>query len=538
MSDAAASATVRATIRSIAAGFALAAATALPAQVWRADQGDGTYRNPILFADYPDPDIIRVGGDYYFVTTTFANAPGLTLLHSRDLVNWRLLGHVVPRLDPRPEYELRDGKSAYRQGLFAASLRHHAGMFYVVVTPVGRNARIYRARDPKGPWAMNELDRPAFDPGLVFDADGTPQIATSIGADGTIRLLTLDRDLRRIVADRKVGYVQGAEGSKVIRRGAYYYLFNAIPRRLGLTVSRAKRLTGPWETRPQIDDTSGGHQGALVDLPDGRWMGFVMRDAGAIGRTTSLSPVFWQDDWPVWGSPDAPNRVPDRSAKPIPGQPFAEPAASDDFGRATLGLQWQWNHNPDDARWSLTARPGFLRLHATPAADLWSARNTLVQKGQGPVARAVAKVDISHLATGDACGLGTFGQYSGTLAAGRRTDGTPTLTMTVLESTTAGPKVDARLAPVALPRGTRDLWLGLDLDFTATRARLSYSLDGARWTHVGDAVPLAFAWRTGTFQGEQIALSCYNPAGGAGFLPAGGAGFMDVDSFTLSGPAR
>ena len=503
--------------------MALAAGGPASAQVWRSDQGDGTYRNPLLFADYPDPDIIRVGSDYYFVTTTFANAPGLTLLHSKDLVNWRLFSHVVPRLDDRPDYRLDNGKDAYRRGLFAASLRYHDGTFYVAVTPVGQNTRIYRSRDPRGPWVMNELDREAFDPGLFIEPDGTAYIATAIGSDGTIRLLKLDPGLRRVVDDRKVHYNAGAEGSKIIRRGQYYYLFNAIPRRLGLTVSRAHSLYGSWETRPQIDDRSGGHQGALVDTADGKWVGFVMLDAGSIGRTTNLSPVFWQDDWPVWGTPDAPGRVPERAAKPIAGFPFAEPATSDDFSSAKLGQQWQWNHNPDDTRWSLTQRPGFLRLRPTRADGLWRARNTLTQKAQGPRSRAEVKLDISGIAAGDRCGFGTFGQYSATLAVSRDDRGAAQLVMDVIESTETGPAVKDRTPPIAFAGST--LWIGLDLDFTTDRGRLSYSRDGKRWVAAGGAFPLAFAWRTGTFQGQQMALSCYNAKPGNGYL--------DIDRFTL-----
>ncbi len=512
-----------ATIRAAMVCLTLSCTAATSAQVWRADQGDGTYRNPVLFADYPDPDIIRVGSDYYFVTTTFANAPGLTLLTSKDLVNWKILSHVVPKLDDRPEYRLADGKDAYRRGLFAASMRHHGGMFYIVVTPVGQNTRIYRARDPRGPWTMNALDRAAFDPGLFIEPDGTARIATSIGSDGTIRLLTLDREFRRVIDDRKIHYIAGAEGSKIVRRGDYYYLFNAIPRRLGLTVSRARNLFGPWETRPQIDDRSGGHQGALVDTADGKWVGFVMVDAGSIGRMTNLSPIFWRDDWPVWGTPDAPDRVPAQAAKPIAGFAFAEPDSSDAFDASRLGLQWQWNHNPDDRRWSLTERPGFLRLRPTQAAGLWHARNTLTQKAQGPRSRAEVKLDIAHVATGDRCGFGTFGQYSATLAVTRSQTGAASLAMDVIESTDNGPKVDRRVA--AVPVDSRTLWMALDLDFTTDRGQLSYSSDGRRWQGIGGTFPLAFAWRTGTFQGQQMALSCYNPTPGAGYL--------DIDRFTL-----
>lgn len=496
---------------------------AIPAAPWSADQGDGTFRNPVLFADFPDPDIIRVGSDYFFVTTTFANTPGMTILQSKDLVNWTYTGHVVPRLEGLPTYDLGDG-GAYRKGVFASSLRHHNGMFYIANTPVGQNTRIYSASDIRGPWAVHELDRAAFDPGLFFDDDGTPYIATAFnGGNGDITLLTLSKDLRRVTASRVIHNVPGSEGSKIIKRNGWYYLFNAIPPRLGLTVSRSRSLTGRWETRNQIDDKTGGHQGALVDLPDGSWFGFVMVDAGAIGRMTNLSPIIWQDDWPVWGTSGAPGRVPEVAAKPIAGHPRREPATSDDFASDELGLQWQWNHNPDDRRWSLTERRGFLRLHSTVAREFWFARNTLTQKTWGPRSRGEVKLDLAGLKPGDSCGFGTLGQFSARLAVDVAPGGGRSLAMSLTEDTQKGPVT----RPVATrPLQGERLWLRADLDFTTDKGTFAYSRDGADWIPFGEPFPLAFAWRTGTFQGEQFAISCFNAAPGGGFL--------DVDSFKLS----
>jgi len=517
----------RSATRGILATVALiAGAVAVEAQVWRSDRGDGSYANPPLNADYPDPDIIRVGRDFYFASTTFANVPGLTLLHSRDLVNWDILSHLIPRLDGEPPFDARHGGS-YRHGIYAPSLRHRDGIFYVAVTPVGQHTRIYSARDPRGPWRYVSLDRAAFDPALFFDDDGAAYLATSIGSDGTITLHTLDHDVTRITASRVIHYNKGAEGSKLIKRAGYYYLFNAIPGKLALTVSRSRALTGPWETRAQIDDTTGGHQGAIVDLPAGSagggWYGFVMRDAGAIGRVTNISPIFWRDDWPVWGTPDAPGRVPDVARKPIAGQPFVEPPASDDFARPTLGRQWQWNHDPLARHWSLTERPGWLRLHAAPGTQFWWARNTLVQKGQAPRARGEVLIDTRGLKRGDICGFGTLGKFSAQLSVA---GGANLLTMRVTEDRKNGPNVEIR-EPGHSFRGTR-LWLRTDMDFPAKTALLSYSEDGRRFTAVGGAVPLVFDWQTGTFQGVQFALSCYNPAGKGGWL--------DIDRFTLSKP--
>ncbi len=518
--------------RALAVGLTAAAllgASLVSAQAWRSDRGDGSYANPPLNADYPDPDIIRVGGDFYFITSTFADVPGLTILTSTDLVNWRFASHVVATLTGRPEYDLTNG-GAYRHGIFAPSLRHHDGIFYVAVTPVGEPTRIYRAKDVRGPWTMNRLSEAAFDPGLFFDTDGKAYIATASSSDGTETLLSLDPTLRRITAKQVIHYTKGAEGSKLVRRGRYYYLFNAIPSRLGLTVSRATALTGPWETRNQIDDTTGGHQGAIVDLPDGSDYGFVMIDAGAVGRTTSISPIHWRDGWPIWGTPDAPGRVPRTARKPIQGMPIATPAASDDFTGTTLGLQWQWNHNPLPDRWSLTDRPGFLRLKATQGGSIWTARNTLLQKGQAPFSRATVQVDATHIARGDRCGVGVFGKYSGGIALGRDPQRRLTLSMEVIEDR-AGPDTAtvqhtiAQAPPITI--AATNLWLRTEMDFVHDTGSVAYSIDGGRWTTLGPRFPLAFDWRTGTFQGQQFSLFCYNPIGRGGSL--------DIDSFTLEG---
>jgi beta-xylosidase len=282
---------------------------------------------------------------------------------------------------------------------------------------------------------------------------------------------------------------------------------------------------GPWETRNQIDDTTGGHQGAIVDLPGGGDYGFVMLDAGAIGRVTNISPIFWEDGWPIWGARETPGRVPASAAKPIMGGLVRQPAASDEFAARELGLQWQWNHNPVDVRWSLVERPGYLRLRPTEAENLWAARNTLVQKAQGPVSRGVVRLDVRRLRAGDRCGLGILGKYSAELAVNGVDRGRRFLSVTVLEHTADGLTSGVRAASQPIDGGA--IYLQALLDFTTDEAALSYSADGSAWTEIGGRIPLAFDWRTGTFQGPKYALYCYNARPGDGYL--------DVDWFHLSG---
>lgn len=493
---------------------------------WQSDNGDGTFNNPPLYADYPDPDVIRVGDNFYFITTTFANVPGLRILHSKDLVNWEIISHILPRLTGVKAYDMEDGVG-YRDGVFAPSMRFHKGKFYVAVTPngYGQHTVIYNATDVRGPWTAHELDRAAFDPGLFIDDDGKGYIMSSGGWDGTATLLTLNEDYTKVVAEKKVYYQRGAEGAKLVKRGGWYYLFNSLPGRLALTVSRARSLEGPWETHSQIDDRTGGHQGAIVDLADGSDFGFVMIDDRFAGRMTQFSPVFWEDGWPVWGTKDAPGRVPRMAQKPIQGQQVKQPATSDDFASTELGLQWAWNHNPDNARWSLTERPGYLRLKPTKASEFWLARNTLTQKGQGPRSSGVVKLDLSHLQPGDVCGFGTLGKFNGHIAVSCAAGGKLFIGMNLIEDNAeAGRKTEVQAAPQ--PLDVEEIFLRTNLDFKNGKAACAYSLDGKTWTALGSEFNCVFDWRTGTFQGPQFAIFCYSPNPGSGFV--------DVDEFRFN----
>jgi len=204
-----------------AAAFCAFGVCATIAQAWQSDNGDGTFTNPPLYADYPDPDIIRVGEDFYFATTTFVNSPGLTILHSRDLVNWQIVSHVLPRLDGRGQYDLKDGGD-YRHGVFAPSLRHHQGTFYIAVTPVDQNTRIYYSKDIRGPWQFHELDRPAFDPGLFIEADGKGCIATSGGWDGPTAVEQLKTlAVARVFLDNieNIQWSGGGQGLQLLQMG-------------------------------------------------------------------------------------------------------------------------------------------------------------------------------------------------------------------------------------------------------------------------------------------------------------------------------
>jgi beta-xylosidase len=496
------------------------------AHAWQSDNGNGTFTNPPLYADYPDPDIIRVGTDFYFATTTFVNSPGLTILHSQDLVNWEIVSHVISRLDGNPQYDMTNG-TAYRSGVFAPSLWYYSGTFYVVVTPVGQNTRVYYSQDVRGPWQYHVLNTGAFDPGLYIETNGTGYIATSGGWDGHVTLLTLNANFSQVAASTGIFYYPGIEGSKVVKRGNWYYVFNARPANLSLMCSRATNIFGPYETIQSLNDQTGGHQGAIVDLPDGSDYGFVMKDSGAVGRMTYISPIIWSNNWPVWGTLSQPGRVPAVADVPIQGKPAYRIATSDDFSSPALGLQWQWNHNPDTNRWSLTARPGFLRLKPPQATNFWNARNTLTQKGQGLWSGGEVKLDLSNLKSGDICGFGMLGKNNGQIAVNCDGSGNKFLSMKVIVNNGATETVDTRVASLTIT-GT-NLFLRTALDFVRNKGLCSYSFDDKNWTALGGEFNLAFDWATGTFQGEQFAIFCFNPQ------PVDG--FVDVDWFRLVPPA-
>ncbi len=488
-----------------------------------------SYSNPPIYADYPDPDIIRVGDDFYFSTTTFIDVPGLTILHSQDLVHWEIVSHLVPQLAGSPNYNITNGVQNYGNGVFASSLRYYNGTFYCAETQNGQSTRIYYATNIAGPWHYNQLSVGAFDPGLFIETNGTAYIVTAGGWQNNTTFLTLNSTFSQVVATHVITNGLGLEGSHVVKRGNYYYIFNAQPSTASLYVSRATNLFGPYTFLKSLDDGHGGHQGAIVDMPDGTDYGFVMKDCGTIGRMTYISPIFWSNSWPVWGTTNAPGRVPATAPVPIPGKPAYRIPTSDDFSSPTLGLQWQFNHNPDNTRWSLTERPGFLRLHPTGATNFWYARNTLIQKGQGPWSGAEAKFDLSSLQPGDICGLGALGKSNGTIAVTCNSPGDYTLSQNVIVSLDSTKNNLATTTVTTAPWTNTTIYLRLGMDILKSQGTVLYSADGRNWTQLGGRFNLAFDWLTGTFQGEQFAMFCYNPQPGTGYV--------DVDWFRFVPPA-
>ena len=536
-------------MRRLLLGLATAAlfATAAVAQSWRADNGNGTYTNPLFYDEFSDPDIIRVGDDFYMTGTTMHSMPGLAVLTSKDLVNWKFVSYAVDKLDLGPEYRLEDGKEIYGKGIWAPSLRYHNGTFYIFSNVNGQTTQIFSAADPKGPWTHRAMKQSLHDLSVLFDDDGKVWV---VWGYQNLHIAQLTDDLTDTVpGTEKEAFARGAgmgEGSHFYKINGKYYIITAwYAGRMKMPAARADRPDGPYEVNKAIafdEDFGlnegnragrGGvlvpgnlapnghvslHQGGIVQTAKGDWWGWSMQDYNSIGRLTSLSPITWADGWPWFGLPGNLGRTPRTWIKPDTGaaqKPAGVYARDDDF-KGPLNPVWQWSHVPVDNAWSLTERPGFLRLHALPAKDLWSARNTLTQRAMGPMSSPVAVLDAGGLKNGDVAGLTLFLEKYATLQVERTTDGL----FLVQQDTQSGKTVRQ---PLRTPR----IWLKADADYLTEKARFSYSTDGRHFTPIGDDFTMVFALKT--FQGVRYGLFAYNADGAAG-------GYADFDSFRVIEP--
>jgi beta-xylosidase len=541
-------------MKPLRAGVAcLLLACSAAAQTWTADNGNGTFTNPLFYDEFSDPDLIRVGDDFYLTGTTMHAMPGLPVLHSRDLVNWRLLGYACERLDLGPEFRLEEGREAYGQGIWAPSFRHHAGTFYIFSNVNRHGTQLFRATNPAGPWTRTPMKRALHDLSVLFEDDGT---AYAIWGYQEIHYAQLNADLTDIVPEtEKILVARGAglgEGSHWYKIDGKYYILSAwFNGRMRMPAARADRREGPYEINPAIsadedfglaegnrlrrtaptppfeivpgNTRDGGrmslHQGGIVSTPTGEWWGFSMMDYNSVGRLTCLSPITWQDGWPYFGLPGNLKRTPRTWLKPNTGHdspPAAPYQRNDDFAGLQLANAWQWNHAPREDAWSLAARPGFLRLQALPAKDFWSARNTLTQRAVGPQSSATVELDASGLRAGDVAGVALLNLPYAWLGVQRTDAG---LTLVHFDQRTG----KTTPAPLAAPR----VWLRTHGDFLTEKATFSYSTDGREFTRIGDEFTMVFQLKT--FQGVRYALFAFN-AGGA---PGGAA---DFDRFVVDEP--
>jgi len=466
------------------------------------DQGDGTYKNPIIKSDCSDPDLIRVGDDFYLVASDF-HFVGIQVMHSKDLVNWEIIGQVFNKLAMSPKYDQMKG---YGEGTWAPSLRFHNGEFYLYVCTPHDGLFMWHTKDPAGAWS-NMVTVKAVDlwedPCPFWDEDGNAYLVHSHLGAGPLILHKMSADGTMLLDDGQQIY-QGrvAEGPKMFKRQGYYYI--SLPEGGvsvgGQTVLRSKNIYGPYERR-QVLENGSPHQGGIVDVDNGQSWFIGFKTAGSLGRIDFLEPVKWQaDGWPVFGDKGKPVS---QFKKPDVGKayPISRPQCSDEFTGAKLSPIWQWNHNPVDSAWSLTDRPGWLRLHGLPSADLADARNTLTEKIWDDGGVIDMKLDVSHLTDGQTAGF-TFisGSNFGWVGIEQHNG-----IRTIAWDHGNGPAVQS--AEIWL-RGT----------YERASAPLWYSLDGQNYIDTKSAYRLRYL----NWKGARFGMFCF---GGAGE----NAGYTDVD---------
>lgn len=392
--------------------------TVLLAQALHSDNGDGTFTNPIIPGDFPDPDVIRVGDTYYMVTTTMYIFPGVTILKSHDLVNWEYCSNAIPRFDFGPAYNLQ-GDNRYGHGPWATSIKYHNGKFHLLFITLNEGGFTCTATKAEGPWEIKKLPKGFYDPGLFYDDDGKIYVAQGYS---DISLTEVNESLAPLTKDSLIyrGNIRkGLEGTHVYKINGYYYLYSTYGGLDGIQVAlRSRNIYGPYEQKVVLQDTTKGinfgmHQGPLIDTQTGEWWTILFVDRGPFGRVPSLEPVTWVDGWPMVG---VNGKAVIKYKKPGVGKtfPIKELPTTDEFNGKALGMQWGWNHNPDSTKWSLSRRPGYLRLTtAAIATNFTTARNTLTQR---PLIKydldkpttGDTKMDITHMADGDEAGLAVF----------------------------------------------------------------------------------------------------------------------------------
>ena len=501
-----------------------------------------TIDNPMLWADVPDPDVIRVGDTFYLVSTTMHLMPGAPVMASKDLQNWETVGYIFNRLTDSPKYDLLEG-TVYGRGQWATSLKYHDGKFWALFAPneSGPMADTYicTADRAEGPWSIHSRLRHFHDATLFFDDDGTPYVFY-----GTGEMCQLSRDLKSVVEGSNRHYFQREsdergllEGTRVIKHnGTYYSLLishvYAPGRHRREVCYRTKDLNGTWEKAVILESDFGGFsylaQGTIVDTEDGDWYGIMFQDRGGVGRVLTLSPVRWIDGWPMLG--DENGKVPDKMRPYRSGQPSKSIVCADEFSSSDLGLHWQWNHNPIDNAWSLTDRPGWLRLKTNRVVEnLYLAPNTLTQRMEGPQCSGYITIDVSHMKDGDCAGLAAFNSDSGVLTI-KKNGKRLTLTMseqrvTLNNRSKAVENVEEKVIE-AIDLNSKLIHLRLDGDFRPGQhdvANFYYSFDSQDWQPIGTKnYRMSFDWQR-FFMGTKFGIFNY--------ATKKAGGYIDVDAF-------
>lgn len=489
-------------------------------------------QNPIIFSDVPDMSMLRVGDTYYMSSTTMHMSPGVPIMKSKDLVNWKMVNYAYNTLDDVDALNLNNGQSTYGRGSWASSLRYNKGTYYVTTfAQTTGKTYIYTTKNlEKGPWVKHSFAPSLHDHSLFFEEDGRIYL---IYGNGKLNIVELKKDLSGIKPETDRVLIEnasapsgngglGAEGSQLFKVNGKYYLFNITWPAGGMrtvNIHRADKITGPYEGRVGFQD-KGVAQGGLIDTPDGKWFAYLFRDFGAVGRIPYLVPVKWENGWPVIG---VNGKVPETLDLPASKGLIPGIVASDEFtrkpGAAALPLVWQWNHNPDNKLWSVTQRKGYLRL-TTGRIDstLLLARNTLTQRTIGPVCTGSTSIDASHMKDGDFAGLCLLQKNFGQLGV-RANKGIKSIVMI-----SAGTGKPVEIQSVPLSRNIVYFKAECNFKDRIDIAKFFYSYDGKTWNIIGE--PLKMSYTIPQFIGYRFGLFNY--------ATKNIGGYADFDYFHIS----
>lgn len=521
------------------------AKTSLPShetvsKVWVADNGDGTYKNPVLYADYSDPDAIRVGDDYYLVASSFDAVPGLPILHSKDLVNWTILGHALKRQPPYDVYS----KTQHGNGVWAPAIRFHNGEYYIYYPDPDYGIYMIKAKTPEGPWSEPLLIKAAkgwIDPCPLWDDDGNAYLINGLAgsrakAKSVLILSKMSPDGTRLLDDGAIvfdGHDRNptTEGPKLYKRNGYYYIFapaGGVPTGWQL-VLRSKNIYGPYEERIAMaqgkSPINGPHQGAWVETQTGESWFLHFQDQGPYGRVVHLQPMQWIHDWPVIGIDKEGKGTGEpvlTYKKPNVGRswPKATPADSDEFNGSALGMQWQWQANPGPTWMFPSEALGVIRLYNVLLLEnhknFWDVPNVLLQKFPASQFTVTTKVTFTPRANQDKTGLIVMGLDYASLSITKTSDGL-VISQAICKDAEKG-SAEKESAPIPVTGNTFYLRVKIA---KGAKADFSYSQDGTDFHPVGEP----FQAREGRWIGAKVGLFA------VGENPIGESGYADYDWF-------
>lgn len=523
-------------------------------EVWVSDEGNGMYRNPVLHADYSDPDVCAVGEDYFLTASSFNCTPGLPILHSKDLVNWKIVNYALKKVEPVEYYnEPRHGK-----GVWAPSIRFHEGMYYIYWGDPDFGIFMVKTRDPYGEWdapVLVKAGKGMIDPCPLWDDDGRVYLAHAWAGsrakfNSVLTVCELNKEGTAVISDQVLvfdgndGVNHTIEGAKFYKRNGFYYLFAPAGGVVSgwQLVMRSKDVYGPYEARIVMaqgkTDINGPHQGGWVDTPAGESWFLHFQDKGAYGRVLHLNPMKWVNDWPVIGVDKDGDGCGDpvsryRKPKTDKTYPIETPVESDEFDTRKLGLQWEWHANYQDV-FGFTTNMGYVRIYGHELSphfkNFWEVPNLLMQKFPAEEFTATAKLKVSAKDDGQLSGLIIMGWDYSWIGVEKQEEKfllkqavckdaeqgnlEQVSTLAVLEPSR---KFEAGL----FPNYEREIYIRVHVDKGAY-CRFSYSLDGKKFTEAGTL----FKARQGKWIGAKVGMFSVTPHGKE-------RGWLDVDWFRV-----